>query len=260
MAARILAPASADLIDSGGRLDAWLHVPEPARAAERLGVYRGGYPARIYDSLAETYPALAHLIGKPAFDALAHRYAVSVPLTSYNLNDAGAQMAAYLQRDALTANLGFLPDLAELEWRVARAFHATERPPLDPRALRWTVEQWANAALHLQASVAVVSSAWPLLDLWTARDMPRDEIDIELQGRPDHIVIRRAGLIVRCESVGADEALALQLLLNGRCLGETTERFAADGVDPGVVLAWFSRWTSAGMIADATATERTGSD
>ena len=58
---------------------------------------------------------------------------------------------------------------------------------------------------------------------------------------------------MRCESVAADEALALQLLLDGRSLGETTERFEADGLDPSVVLAWFSRWTSAGMIADAVA-------
>ena len=260
MAARILAPASADLIDSDGGLDAWLHVPPPERAAERLGVYRAGYPVRVYDALAETYPALAHLIGTPAFEALAHRYAASVPLTSYNLNDAGAQMAAFLRHDALTGPLPCLPDLAELEWCVARAFHATERPPLDPRAVPWTVEQWANAALVFQASVAVVSSAWPLLDLWAARDRPPDEIDLERRGVSEHVVVRRAGLIVRCESIGADEALALQLLLEGRCLGATTERFAADGFDPSAVLTWFSRWMSAGMIADAIPTVRTDPD
>ena len=251
MAARILGPASADLVDPGATLDAWLHVPEPERAAERLRVYRGGYPVRVHDSLAETYPALAHVVGEPAFDALAHRYATSMPLTSYNLNDAGAEMPAFLRHDVLTDTLPFLPDLAGLEWHVARAFHAAERPPLDPRALPWSVDQWSNAVLHFQPSVAVVSSAWPLLDFWTARETPRDAIDTELHGHPDHIVIRRAGFIVRCESVAADEALALQLLLDGRCLGEVTERLDADGHDPNAVLALFSRWTSAGMIADA---------
>lgn len=234
-------------------LDAWLHVPAPESAAARLHVYTGGYPVRVHDSLAETYPALAHLIGEPAFESLAQRYAAVVPLTSYNLNDAGAQMAAFLRHDVLTGDRPFLPDLAELEWRVARAFHASDGPPLDPRVLRWTVDQWANAVLQFQPSVAVVAAPWPLLDLWTARDTPRDAIDIELQGHPDHIVIRRTGFIVRCESVAADEALALQLLLEGRCLGETTERFEAEGLDPSVVLAWFSRWMGAGMIADAMA-------
>jgi hypothetical protein len=260
MAARILGSASTDLVDSAAVLDAWLHVPAPESAAARLRVYTTGYPVRVHDSLAETYPALAHWVGEPAFDALAHRYAAAMPLTSYNLNDAGAQMAAFLRHDVLTGDRPFLPDLAELEWRVARAFHASERPPLDPRALPWTVDQWANAVLQFQPSVAVVASAWPVLDLWTARDTPRDAIDIELHGHPDHIVIRRTALIVRCESVMADEALALQLLLDGCCLGETTERLEADGLDPSAVLAWFSRWTSAGMIADAITRERTDSD
>jgi len=253
MAARILGSASTDLVESGAGLNAWLDVPDPERAAERLRVYVGGYPVRIHDSLGESYPALAHWVGEPAFHALAHRYAASVPLTSYNLNDAGAQMPAFLRHDVLTGDLPFLPDLAELEWRIARAFHATEGPPLDPRALPWTVEQWATAVLRFQPSVAVLSSAWPLLDLWTARDTPRDAIDIELHGHPHHIIIRRTGFSVRCESVAADEALALQLLLDGRCLGEIAERCEADGHDPSAVLAWFSRWTSAGMIADATA-------
>lgn len=241
-------------------LDAWLRVPEPERAAERLRVYAGGYPVRVHDSLRETYPALAHLVGEPAFDALAHRYAASVPLTSYNLNDAGAQMPAFLRHDVLTGDLPVLPDLAALEWRVARAFHATECPPFDPRTLPWTVEQWANAILQFQPSVAVLSSAWPLLDLWMARDTPRDAIDIELHGHPDHIVVRRVGFVVRCESVAEEEALALQLLIDGRCLGETTARFEDDGYDPGVVLEWFSRWTAAGMIANATANQPTDSD
>jgi hypothetical protein len=50
----------------------------------------------------------------------------------------------------------------------------------------------------------------------------------------------------------APEALALQLLLDGQCLAETTERLQADGHDPNAVWAWFSRWISTGMIAVAS--------
>jgi hypothetical protein len=253
MAARILGSAATDLVGSAPTLGAWLQVPAPESGDERLRVYSGGYPARVHDALAESYPALAHWVGEPAFVALAHRYAASVPLTSYNLNDAGARMPAFVRDDVLTGDFPFLPDLAVLEWRVACAFHARERSPLDPRALQWTIEQWAKAVLQFQPSVAVVSSAWPLLDLWTARETPREASDIELHGRPDHLVVRRTGFIVRCESVAADEALALQMLLDGRCLGETTERFESDGHDASLVLAWFSRWMSAGLIVDATA-------
>jgi hypothetical protein len=251
MAARLLGPASADPTDPGAALDTWLSVPEPHPVSERLRIYSGGYPSRIHDSLTETYAALARLLGESAFDTLTHRYATSVLLTSYNLNDAGAAMPAFLAHDALTIALPFLPDLAALEWHVARAFHAAERPPLDPRALSWTIDEWANAILLFQPSVAVLSSPWPLLNLWTARNTPSDAIDVELRDRPEHIVVRRAGYIVRCESVSAPEAFALRFLLGGHSLTETAERLEADGHDPTAVSAWFSRWIGADMIADA---------
>ena len=233
-------------------LHEWLRVPEPARVDDRLRVYADGYPVRVHDSLTEAYPAVAHLVGEPAFAALAQHYAASVPLTSYNLSDAGVQMPAFLRRDPLTRALPFLPDLAALEWHLTRAFHAAERPPLDPRTLSWTIEDWADAVLHFQPSVAVIASAWPLLDLWTARETGRQAIDIELCGRPDDVVVRRAGLSVECESIAADEALALRLLLDGRTLAETTERLEADEHDPSTVLGWFTSWMSAGLIAGAS--------
>jgi hypothetical protein len=256
MAARLLGPASGELLDSGTELDEWLRVPPRQRAAGRLRVYQDGYPARLRDSLAESYPAMARLLGDYEFSALAYRYAASVALTSYNLNDAGAQMSDFLRCDALSRERPFLADLATLEWRVALAFHAAERPPLDPRTLGWGVDEWASAVLQFQPSVAVVSSPWPVLDLWAPRDMPNHPTDIDFAGQGDDVIVRRAGFVVRCESVSAHEALALYLLLGGESLAETVAQL--DGIDtPDTVMAWFSRWTSAGMIAAAvTSTEK----
>jgi hypothetical protein len=251
MAARLVGPPSGESSDPGSALDAWLWVPPPQRAADRLRIYRSGYPARVHDLLADSYPAVARILGAQAFAALTRRYAASVPLTSYNLDQAAAHMPALLRGDALTHERPFLPDLAQLEWRVAVAFHAAERLPLDPRTLGWSVDDWATAVLHFQPSVAVVSSRWPVFDLWAARDTPGSPVEIDLDERPEDIVVRRADYVVRCESVSAGEALALQLLLEGHCLAETAARVEAAGDEPDAVLAWFSRWTVAGMIAAA---------
>jgi hypothetical protein len=254
MAARIVAPPPGEPGAAGAVLDEWLRVPAPHRAAERLRVYQDGYPARVHDALAEAYPVVAHLLGEEAFGTLARRYAASVPLGSYNLNDAGARLPEFLRRDALGCAQPFLSDLAQLEWCVAAAFHAAERPPLDPRALGWSVDQWASAVLHFQPSVAVVSSPWPILDLWAAREQPSRPVEIDASPRPAAVVIRRAGFIVRCESVSAHEALALRLLLAGHSLSDTIARLAVVD-DTDAVLAWFSRWTGAGMIAAAETSE-----
>jgi hypothetical protein len=253
MATRLVGLVSGESSDPSAALDAWLCVPPSVRAADRLRIYQDGYPARVHESLAESYPAVARLLGEQEFAALARRFAAAVPLTSYNLDHAGAQMPTFLRGDALIRERPFLADLARLEWRVALAFHVAERPPLDPRTLGWTVDEWASAALQFQPSVAVVSSRRPILAFWAARDVPGSPIDVDLDGRPEHVVVRRAGYVVRCESVSAGELLALRLLLEGRCLAETTACVEASGEDPDAVLAWFSRWTAAGMIAAASA-------
>ena len=258
MADCIVAPSSsAEPSDVGRPLDAWLYVPLAARLDDRLGVYRDGYPARVAESLKETYPAVAHLLGDRAFAALADRYVAAVPLRSYNLNDAGAALPAFLGDDPAAAARPFLPDLAQLEWRVAAAFHAVDGEPLDPRSLPWTVDDWAEAVLEFQPSVSLVTSRWALLDLWPARRDASDPLgEIARQEQAQHVVVRRNGLTVRCELVSADEAGAIRLLLAGERLGDAVESLAAEGAAASHVANWFSRWTGCGMLAAARHLER----
>jgi hypothetical protein len=110
-------------------LGRWLAVPPGSRPSDRLAVYVDGYPARLHDALGEQFPAVTRLVGAARFHALVHRYLRAAGLRSYNLNDAGAEMSAFLRADALGAELPFLADLADLEWAVVRAFHATDGPP-----------------------------------------------------------------------------------------------------------------------------------
>ena len=231
-------------------IDAWLCVPRSAQVAGRLGVYREGYPARVAEALAETYPAVAHLLGDREFAALAHRYSAAVPLAAYNLNDAGAALGEFLRRDPIANAHPYLPDLAALEWRVATAFHAFDGDPLDPRALPWTAADWAGAVLMFQPSVSLMGSIWPLVELWGARHAPGMSADVAT-GREQYVVVRRNGFTVRCESVSVHEANALRLLLDGRCLSDVVEAAAAAGVDASAVSEWFSRWTAGGMLAAA---------
>jgi hypothetical protein len=107
------------------------------------GGLRQELSARLHDALGEQFPAVVRLVGAARFHALVHRYLRAAGLCSYNLNEAGAEMSAFLRADALGVELPFLADLAELEWAVVRAFHATDEPPLaaarlaaiDPAAL-----------------------------------------------------------------------------------------------------------------------------
>ena len=254
LAASILSSERPEDVASGARqLVPWLTAPADSLLAERLAVYVNGYPARVQEALREVFPALAHVAGSRAFAALTDRYIAAVPLCSYNLNDAGENLANFLRRDELGEKLPLAPDLAALEWCVARAFHASAKPPIEPSVFAgWDLEEWDRAVLHFQPSVAVVRSVWPIREIWEARETPRGEIDIDLEGRPDNVFVRRNGLEVECTSIDPAQADVLQGLLEGRRLGEVSNQLIELGQDPAEVSAWFATWMRAALIVDCT--------
>jgi hypothetical protein len=247
MAARILSPDPPDL-ESAQQL---VCTPPRGDVGVRLGVYVGGYPARVQESLRETFPAVAHLAGVRRFSELSGRYVAALALHSYNLNDVGMELAKFLRSDVLGTDLPFLADLAELEWRVACAFHAHERAPLDPTPLgAWSDEQWEHAVLGFQPSVALVCSAWPIRELWASRETAVADIDIDLRDRSDRVLVRRCAMDVHCESLADGEARALEALLSGQPLGEVTAMLASHGDDGSQVSGWFAGWMQHGLIID----------
>ncbi len=230
-------------------IDALVDVPPRGDVLERLQVYAAGYPARISESLKESFPAVAHVLGEGAFHALVHRYIAGVAFGSYNLNDAGAALPRFLETDQLSRDLPFLPDLARLEWQVARAFHAHEQPPFDAMAAAdWTLDDWAQVTMRFQPSVALVESDWPIRAIWECRRTPIEDIDLDLQNRADRVLVRRSGDAVVCESIDDAEAEALGALLAGQTLGDVITTRGEHGDTAAVVAAWFTRWTSLGLI------------
>jgi hypothetical protein len=226
-----------------------LAVPVAGAVVARLRAYADGYPARIGEALEEAFPALAHVVGHARFHGLIERYLPRVPAGLYNLNDVGAAFPAFLAGDPLAHELGFAPDLARLERAVHLAFHAREKAAFDPAGLAaWTMQEWSAATLEFQPSVALIESTWPIRDIWAARDTPVEEIDIDLQGRADRVLVHRAGFQVVCESIAEDEAAALALLLARLTLGEMAERLGGEGRDAGAVAQWFARWSSRGLV------------
>ncbi|HVN84569.1 MAG TPA: putative DNA-binding domain-containing protein [Candidatus Binatia bacterium] len=232
-------------------------APPRGEIRERLDVYINGYPARAHDALDESFPALVHLIGHEATHDLVARYLPALTVRSYNLNDLGTELPSFLRTDCLTERFPFLPDLAELEWKVARAFHARDDVPFAPsRLAAWTEEQWANAVVRFQPSVAVVCSPWPILTLWNARETPISAIDIDLTDHAEPVLIRRVGFGVRCEPIDVNEARLLSGLIAGRRLGEAMAELAEANDETGDVSSWFARWVRQHLLSDFTITIR----
>jgi hypothetical protein len=241
LAAQILAGEP----DPSAALGRCLAVPPGRRIDERLAVYVDGYPARLHEALLEAFPAVAHMVGAARFHALVHRYQRRAALRSYNLNDAGSELAAVLRADPLGAELPFLPDLAAFEWAMVRAFHAVEAAPLAAADLvRLAPEAIVAGGVRFQPSLTLIESPWPIHALWSARETPHGEIDIDLTAGESVLVWRR-DLEVTCLALDGERAAVLRALHDGAPLALAVEHAA----DPAAAIGWLGEWIAAGQVA-----------
>ena len=96
------------------------------------------------------------------------------------------------------------------------------------------------------AVAALVSSRWPILDIWKARKKPLGEITIDLEGRGQNVLVWRSGWDVRCEALDALQTEMIRSLQSGELLGEVCAR-SAHGEDLPVG-EWFATWANQGLI------------
>ena len=247
LASVILDPAAleAGALDPSGAL-----AHDAGTARVRLGAYTGGYPARLEDALAETFPALRHVLGGSTFHHMVQRYLPAAPAGIYNLNDVGTPLPAWLATDELAGAIPLAPDLARLELAVQQAFHATLLPPFDSAPLAaWEADDWDQALVRFQPGVSLVRSAWPIHDVWQARTQAGDTIDVVVEGRPQDVVVFRTGFRVTPALVAADEAALLERLLAGERLGTALGALETSGVAGEVVTAWLGGWVRCGLVA-----------
>ena len=243
MAHAVLGGDTADLLEQ-------LADPPPGRdLAHRVSAYTGGYQARVEESLAEAYPALARVLGARDFHSLVERYLPCLPADEANLNYVGRDLAGFLSDDGLSAELPFAADLARLEWAVVECFHARWQPAADLSFLEdLGQERLASLRLEFQPAAALIVSDWPLKEIRDALEGDRDSIDIDLVGRPDRVLVYRNGYQVVTESVAPLEATAFDRLRAGATLGETVEQLEALGADGDGVAGMFTRWVNLSLV------------
>ena len=146
------------------------HVVESGSdAAERLDVYRNTFASVLVNALRLSYPAVDRLVGADFFEAAARIFIAGHPPARACLDDYGADLADFLAAFAPAASLGYLPDVARLEWRVSRALHAEDREPLDAGRLAALAEaDRASVRFERHPSVGLLQARHPVDAIWRA--------------------------------------------------------------------------------------------
>jgi hypothetical protein len=211
-------------------------------AAERLGVYRFAYLARLHEVLANDYPGVLRLVGGEAFAGLVRAYATRHPSGHPNLNQLGRRFPAFLARRRALSNRAAVVDVARLELALAIAFDADSQPPLDLAGLlALPAQRRQRARLDLQPSVQLLALAHDV-SAWsdgTGRRPPRRV--------RAWLCVHRADWRVRRLALDVVQFRVLAALRKGRPLAT-----ALRGVGAAAPVAdWFRQWAAAGLFAAA---------
>ena len=239
--------------DARAPIDRGLFSTPPSGSMEdRWAIYRDAYVVRITEAIANDYAAIARILGPAAFGALCRRYLAAQPPNSHDIGRVGERFAAYVSGDALTEQLPFLPDLARFEWALAVAVVSDDITPLrwDRLAERGPVAL-SEAPLRLAPATRLIRSDWPLHDLLLAKDTPDGEIDIELVGRPESVLVWRKGLEVRWQVVDGAEAALIEGARRGETLATLHDggAFGTDVDAPGRAVAALRELVNHGAFA-----------
>lgn len=190
-----------------------LHLGESGEGAfaQRFAIYRNNVRASRTEALRQGFPVLAQLFGAEYFTALAAVFIQQHPPRSAALHEYGAELADYIAGFQPLSALGYLADIARLEWALLCAFHAADTLVLSlaDMDLASLTERLAQP-LHWHPSVTLLRSEHPLYRLWasqqgtatapTAQDWPAE-----------NVLVWRQGLMLRTEPLDAVSCQLLQL-------------------------------------------------
>jgi hypothetical protein len=215
----------------------------------QLAVYTEGYRLRLVDAVENAYPALATLIGKREFVALAQAFITAHPSRYFNLDKYPVAFAEYV---AGASDDPCARDLAALEGAIHDVYLREETPAIESAwAQSQTPATLATAPLALRTAaklLALECAADDYLTSFRAGEKPPRPAP----GKQWLLVLRHKHQVRRLHVEEAEHAL-LSLLAEGLTLEQAfddtrlapyleQENFA------GSLTGWLARWMSEGVL------------
>lgn len=184
----------------------WIAAPDPVR---RLEVHASMWRTRLYDALAQDYPAVRAMLGDARFFERMSEYLEAFPSRSPTLHDIGASMPRFLAERENNA----LADLAALERARNLAAAAADGAVV-------SFEELATASrLALAPSAQILGLDHDPIEAWRVADRG-EQPRAPAPGRTLVLVWRGPSFLVRHRAIDAREAAALRALpsdLAGLC-------------------------------------------
>ncbi len=186
----------------------------------RLAVYRNTISANYRNALSATYGVVKQLVGAAFFDAAVDEYVKAHPSTHGDLNEYGGCLADFLSSHGPAQPLGYLADVARLEWAIDEAQRAAKaaRTPEDVIAALGAVppEQVGSRGLALHPSCRLLASRFPVFRIWQVHQAGFEgERRVDFEGAADWMLVRRERYSAVVERLAQAEFEWLRSLRDG---------------------------------------------
>ena len=196
-------------------------------ATARLDIYRWNNLSNRTDALRAVYPVVERLVGTHFFEAAVRVYVTRFPSISGDIHDYGDRFGEFLASFEPAAALGYLADVARLEWIWHEVFHAADQPPMDIDALARNPTERLGA-LRLDPSVRgrLFRSAWPVHLIWSANQPEQIEVaTLQLDLTGADLLVRRttSGYSIEIVTLSPAEFDFLDALSRGWTLADACE-------------------------------------
>lgn len=148
---------------------------------KQLSIYRSNINGAHQKVLAQIYPACLNVLGEDYFNQLCRLYRFEYPSIDADLNNYGGSFSAFIQKQlglrVELSQMGYLPDLANLEWCWHAAYFANNDEVFSFEKLASVNENDQNKIFfNLSDSFSIHSTTYPLLAIWSANKSTVEDV------------------------------------------------------------------------------------
>ncbi len=202
-----------------------LHACPPINIEQRFAVYRNNVASSLVGALADSFPVTKELVGTRFFQNMALSFIRRSPPSSPLLIHYGSEFPAFIGNFSPVRSLGYLSDVARIEWLRLQAFHARDAETVEDEAFSALFADSASlncACFELHPSLGILVSPFAARSIWAAHQdvagVSLSQIDCD---QAEAAVVVRTDLQVKTVSVSLAGAIFVDRLRTGHTLSES---------------------------------------
>lgn len=136
-------------------------------STDRFRVYKNNMFSALIDVLAGTYPVTQELVGEEFFTTACQNYIRQFPPKSALLLEYGSEFPIFIETYKPVAELGYLADVARLEYNWLQSYHAADSSIISAQILAdIDPEQLPFFGCKMHPSLRLIHSSYAVGTIW----------------------------------------------------------------------------------------------